>query len=77
MKQVLLIAALCLTAQTALAAEGDRPKARPALCVAADDQRLMVCPVVYRPARTVAKPATQIPAVRKMVRLPWMVGVYQ
>ncbi len=77
MKRVLLIAGLCLTAQTALAAEGDRPKQRPALCVAVDDQRLTVCPVVYRLAPPVAKPDPQRTTVRKMVRLPWMVGVYQ
>jgi len=77
MKRLMLVAGLCLVAQGAVAAEGDRPEPRPAFCRADGSRALVPCTRLWNAAYTVQTPVQKPAKARKIIRLPWTIGAFQ
>lgn len=77
MKRFMLIAGICLSAQSGLAAEGDRPQPRPALCRVGPEAQPAPCRMLWRVALEADAPVDRPVKARKIVRLPWTIGAFQ
>jgi len=77
MKRAVLTLALCLSAQTGWAYEGDRPEPRPALCRAEAGGALVPCDRLWTAAYTRPAPVEKPVKARKIIRLPWTIGAFQ